>query len=239
VNRRAIVSATWRGALALGLIGAAALAAGPRILAPLIPVYWRVTEWLLPDHYCRVLLVDTDGGLSSAKLRLETLTLQAIELANGATLAPGVTLFANTDLSSGLLPVLVMGVLLAAWPTPRRADRVALLAVGFSILLVVQAVTVPFLLAGAIESMEAQVGGSTARIRSLASLWYYALNNGGAYAAPLAGVLLAVGIVRPRPAVPGPVTTGSPPVRSAAPAPESSPAPARTGRAKRRRQRSH
>jgi hypothetical protein len=203
----ALPGAAARALLVLLTLGGLALWQGPRMLTPFVPLYWHVSEALLPGHVGHVRLLPERTPAAGATLsrtgdepaiRLDVQTTRPVRLANGSTIGAGTPLYASTHPSHGILPILVIATVLSAWPAPRTGDRALLLLSGVVTVIAVEALTVPFLLAGTIEAIQADIGGVPV-VHSPLSLWYLALNNGGTPVAALFGAIVTIALIRPRP----------------------------------------
>lgn len=171
----------------------AAWALGADYVSLMLPWYRIAFARIAPDYAVLALTLVQQSGGDVIALSAQT---RAPISAGGFVVPPGVAVASSTLAGHAVQhPLFLFGVLLA-WPGLGIPRRLTLVALALPLLLVVEFLDIPFVLAGALrETLLAQTQPA-ALMYSPAVIWLHFLNGGGRIVLSLAAAMLAMGILR-------------------------------------------
>lgn len=184
--------------LRLLVIGVAVLALSfliaPHYVGLWLPLYKQVAGWLLPDYRIVELALRSQPPDQLVSLTIET----ARPLIVGTKLLPAGMSLSSTTLQGHAVQHLVIVVsLLLAWPQNQPgSQRLVLLLFALPALFILEALDIPFVLAGAIQDLLLAQFSPSEWSQSWLVRWMNFLNGGGRLALSLAGALIAIGSYR-------------------------------------------
>jgi hypothetical protein len=134
--------AAWLGLSALGIYVSAPLA------ELMLPLFRFVLLSVAPEYAPSLKLVADNHDVL---IQLEAWLLQSLPLGGGQQIPAGLAVTTGTHLMHTLVPVVIEGSLLMAWPTRRWVERAVLLVFGVPTSILVVGLTGPFVLLGTLE----------------------------------------------------------------------------------------
>lgn len=162
-------------AIAFG-VGIVVAGVGGRLLPFSLPLYAEVIERIAPVYRpVSVSLRDAPAGAAFvAQLRLaDTLYV------GHQRLDPGFGLTVTTPRGHALQAPIAILSIIAAWPGIAWRGRLALIGAALPILVILQAIDIPFVLAGAAQDLLLATFSPQALARDAGVQWMHFLNGGG------------------------------------------------------------
>ena len=190
--RQHLLKIGLRAALALALMLIAALLWGRQYVQLWLPLYQQVISWLMPDYRVVDIVLQSQSSGQVVKLSVELIHQTVV----GLKLLPQGLSVSSTTLQGHALqhPILIATVLLA-WPLGEKASwtqRLRLLGLGLIGLLIVEALDVPFVLAGSITDLLLADFAPHLQDKSGLVRWMHILNGGGRLALSVGAALIVV-----------------------------------------------
>ncbi len=186
-RRVAVAAAVWLG------LTSAVWTWGDPLAGTLIPLYrWSFTQ-LTPHYQIRSLRVEQASGERVFALRARTTGARNIA---GHSVPDGTEVSSVTLAGHAFQPVIVLIGAAMLWPVRARAERISMVLFALPLLILVEMIDVPLVLAGALEDV---VLFNVAPDQLSASLLVQAMNymnNGGRLALSLVAVGLMVAATR-------------------------------------------
>lgn len=131
-------------------LNAAAWLWGDRYVQFLLPVYQWSFETLTPHYGVQSLRIEQENGEYVVKVRAQT---AGVRLLAGKSVQSGMPISSSTLAGHALQRVVVVLSAMLLWPVRRWWERAALIVLAVPALLVVEALDVPLVLAGALEDL--------------------------------------------------------------------------------------
>lgn len=184
--------------LRLLVMGVAVLALSfliaPHYVGLWLPLYKQVAGWLLADYRIVELVLRSQPPDQLVSLTIET----ARPLIVGTKLLPAGMSLSSTTLQGHAMQHLVIVVsLLLAWPQNQPgSQRLVLLLFALPALFILEALDIPFVLAGAIQDLVLAQFSPSEWAQSWLVRWMNFLNGGGRLGLSLAVALIAIGCCR-------------------------------------------
>ena len=173
----------------LALLGLS-LQFGHRFVDFLLPIYRWETGYLMPDYQILNLALQDHRGESMIALSLKLVHYLVVA---GHMIFPGGHISSSTLAGHTLQNAVMMLSLVAAWPATLMRRFMTLLAAA-PILLLVEMLDTPLMLAGSINDLI--LANVAPDAGAFTVYWMHFLDGGGRLALSIAGALLAVGIGR-------------------------------------------
>lgn len=185
-----------RWALACALLLALAVSIGHPYVQLWLPFYKPLIAVLLPDYRITALTLAAQpaGHVVAVTLELTHATWIGVKL-----LPVGFSVSSSTLEGHALQHLVIIGSLLLAWPLDPQggwSHRIALLLLGFISLAVVEALDIPFVLAGSVTDLLMGNFAPALLDESWRVRWMNFLNGGGRLVLSVAAVLMAVAAYR-------------------------------------------
>lgn len=190
--RRHLFKIGRRAALAFTLALAAALLFGRQYVQLWLPLYQQVIAWLLPEYRVVEVVLQSQPSAPVVKLSVELVHQTLV----GLKLLPQGLSVSSTTLQGHALqhPILIATVLFAS-PLGENASwtqRFGSLGVGLIGLMLVEALDIPFVLAGSVTDLLLADFAPHLQDQSGLVQWMYILNGGGRLALSVGAALVAV-----------------------------------------------
>lgn len=181
-----------RAALAFTLALVAALLFGRYYVQLWLPLYQQVIAWLLPEYRVVEVVLQSQPSAPVVKLSVELIhqTLAGLKL-----LPQGLSVSSTTLQGHALQHPILLTTVLFASPLAENASwsqRFSLLGLGLVGLMLVEALDIPFVLAGSITALLLADFAPQLVDDSWLVRWMHVLNGGGRLALPVGVALVAV-----------------------------------------------
>jgi len=159
----------------------------------LIPLYrWSFTQ-LTPHYQIRSLRVEQDNGERVFKLHAQTTGARNIA---GQSVPEGTSVSSTTLAGHAFQPVIVLISAAFLWPVRTRGERITLVLFALPVLIVVEMIDVPLVLAGALDDVVLfNVAPDQLSASLLVQAMHY-MNSGGRLALSLVAVGLMIAATR-------------------------------------------
>ena len=161
---------------------------GHRLADLLLPIYRWEIGYLMPDYQILSMGLQDNRGESVIAMNLKLVHTLVVE---GRMIFPGGHISCSTLAGHTLQNAVLMLSLLAAWPA-NIYRRFVMLMIAAPILLLVEMLDTPLMLAGSINDLI--LANVAPYASSLSVYWMHFLDGGGRLALSIFGALLAVGI---------------------------------------------
>ena len=189
--------ASWRllfSWLALSVLG---YVAGERLITFSRPLLAASIGQIAPDLHGPLALVVHQG---ERHLRFDAQAVRPIALGRGLVVPAGQALPSSASVFHVLVPLVILGTLIGAWPARSAAEQIRVVILGIAGAALVLALTTPFQLVGLIELALQEFADQhgSGRPRPLALSWMLMLEGGGRWALPVAVAVLAIAAGRSR-----------------------------------------
>ena len=196
MQRQHLLKIGLRAALAFALTLVAALILGRHYVQVWLPLYQQVISWLMPEYRVVEIALQFQPSGQVVKLSVELIhpTLVGLKL-----LPEGLSVSSTTLQGHALQHPILIATVLLAWQLGEKASwthRLALLGLGLVGLIIVEALDVPFVLAGSITDLLLADFAPQLQDSSWLVRWMHVLNGGGRLALSAAAALIAVACYR-------------------------------------------
>ncbi|HEY5603135.1 MAG TPA: hypothetical protein VIM41_08515 [Gammaproteobacteria bacterium] len=174
-------------------LNAAAWLCGDRYARLLLPVYQWAFETLTPHYSVLSLRLEQENGERIIKVRAQT--AGARQLA-GRSVQSGVPVSSSTLAGHGLQHVIVLFTAILLWPVRHWWERAVLIVLAIPMLLFIEMLDVPLVLAGALEDLvlfnfDEELLSSSFLVQGM-----HIMNNGGRLALSLIAAALTIAVWR-------------------------------------------
>lgn len=181
-----------RAALAFALTLVAALLWGRQYVQLWLPLYQQMIAWLMPDYRVVDIVLQSQPSGQVVQLSVELIHQTVLGL---KLLPQGLSVSATTLQGHALQHAILIATVLLAWPLGEKASwthRLALLGLGLIGLMFVEALDVPFVLAGSVTDLLLADFAPQLQDSSWLVRWMHVLNGGGRLALSVGVALVAV-----------------------------------------------
>ena len=159
----------------------------------LLPVYQWSFETLTHHYKVQSLRIEQENGERIIKVRAQTAGVRQLA---GKSVPGGVPVSSSTLAGHALQHVIVLFAAIVLWPVRRWWGRLVLTALAVSALLLVEALDVPLVLAGALEDLVLFNVDETLLSSSCLVQGMHLMNSGGRLALSLIAAALCVAVWR-------------------------------------------